>query len=461
MCGIVGVFNHPEAATLAYLGLYALQHRGQESAGIVTADEGKIYAHRSMGLVADIFKQEELDRLKGNAAIGHVRYSTHGGSQVINSQPFIINYARGALAVAHNGNIVNADEIRADLEKKGAIFQSTMDTEVIVHLIARSKKKTAKERLIETLNHLQGAFSLTFLTETKLIVARDPSGFRPLVLGKKGTAWIVASETCALDLIGASFEREVAPGEVIEISAEGMESYRFADEKIKRSHCIFEHIYFARPDSQVDQRNVYDMRKRFGQALAKESSVDADVVFPVPDSGVPAAIGYAQESGLPFELGLVRNHYVGRTFIEPEQRIRHFGVKVKLNPVRSALKDKRVVLVDDSIVRGTTSQKIIKMIRDAGAKEVHMRISSPPTKWPCFYGIDTPRRQELISAQKSVDEICEFIQADSLKYLSVDALYHFDKLNKDEFFCDACFTGNYPVGQKIVEKRIKEKAIEV
>jgi len=413
-----------------------------------------------MGLVADIFDQSTLEKLKGKNAIGHVRYSTHGESKIKNCQPFTVNYARGALAVAHNGNIVNATSIRKDLENEGAIFQSNMDTEVVVHLLSKCKKKDGVERLKEVLSKIEGAFSLLFLTETKLIAARDPSGFRPLVLGKMGESYIVASETVAFDLIGAEFVREIEPGEIVIISEDGLESHRFAQNQ-KKNHCIFEYVYFARPDSQIFNRDVYAMRKGFGEMLAKENPVDADIIVPVPDSGVPAAIGYSQESKIPFELGLIRNHYVGRTFIEPEQSIRHFGVKVKLNPVKKTMEGKRVVLVDDSIVRGTTSKKIIKMVRDAGAKEVHMRISSPPTKWPCFYGIDTPSRKELISAHKELEEIREFIDADTLQYLSIDSLYWFDKKSEKEWFCDACFTGKYPIGRDEIAETIKKETGEL
>jgi amidophosphoribosyltransferase len=387
-----------------------------------------------------------------------VRYSTAGESSIKNCQPFTVNYAHGALAVAHNGNIVNAKDLRDTFEKEGAIFQSTMDTEVVMHLMAKSRQTTDVERLKEILPRLQGAFSLVFLTPDSMIAARDPDGFRPLVIGAKGEGYVVASETCALDLLEAKFVREVEPGEIVTFDKTGVNSFRFADGHRKRNHCIFEYVYFARPDSNVFGRDVYEIRKGFGRMLAKETPVEADVVVPVPDSGVPAAIGYSRESGIPFELGLVRNHYVGRTFIEPEQKIRHFGVKVKLNPIPDVLKDKRVVLVDDSIVRGTTSQKIIRMVRNAGAKEVHLRISSPPTNWPCFYGIDTPSRRELISAQKSVDEIRDFIQADSLSYLSVDALYWFEKQKNQEWFCDACFTGNYPVGKDTIRAAIDKEA---
>ncbi len=455
MCGIVGIYNHPEAATLTYLGLHALQHRGQESAGIVTSNNGNISCHRSMGLVADIFTKKVLSKLPGSQAIGHVRYSTYGESKIVNCQPFLVNCSFGNLAVAHNGNIVNAASLRKKFENEGAIFQSTMDTEVIVHLMARSKKAGLVDKLKDALTQIQGAFSLVFLTEKQMIVARDTNGFRPLVFGKKDGGWIVASETTAFDLIGAEFVREVEPGEVIVFEGDEVFSHRLVEGTCKSSHCIFEYVYFSKPDSNIFNRDVYEVRKGFGKMLAKDLSVDADIVVPVPDSGVPAAIGYSQESGLPFELGLVRSHYVGRTFIEPEQSIRHFGVRLKLNAVKHIIKDKRVILIDDSIVRGTTSQKIVKMLRDAGAKEIHMRVSSPPTAWPCFYGIDTPTRKELIAAQKSIEEIKEFIGVDTLKYLSVDSLYWFRKRNKREWFCDACFTGEYPVGQEAILKVVQ------
>lgn len=458
MCGVIGVYNISDASTLAYLGLYSQQHRGQESAGIVTGQDGQFFMHHSMGLVADIFKHRTLERLPGKSAIGHVRYSTSGESHIKNCQPFTVQYSHGSLAVAHNGNIVNASKLREKFEKEGAIFQSSMDTEVIVHLLAKSKKKNDVERFLEILPQVTGAYSLVILTEKSLMAIRDPDGFRPLVLGKKEEGYVVASETCAFDLIEAEFVREIEPGEVLVINENGFESFRIPAKNTKRHHCIFEYVYFARPDSHVFGRDVYKIRKGFGEKLAQESPVDADIVVPVPDSGVPAAIGFSQQSGIPFEMGLVRNHYVGRTFIEPEQRIRHFGVKIKLNPVKGILKDRRVVLIDDSIVRGTTSQKIIKMVRQAGAKEVHLRISSPPTNWPCFYGIDTPSRGELISAQKSVEEIRQFIQADSLSYLSVEGLYHFEKQRPKEYFCDACFTGDYKVGAETIQENIQKES---
>lgn len=453
MCGIVGIHNHPEASTLAYLALYALQHRGQESAGIVTSDGKKLLGMTAMGHVADIFTVDKLAKLAGRHAIGHVRYSTSGESVIQNSQPFTINYSRGYLSIAHNGNIVNAEKLRAEFEAHGAIFQSTMDTEVILHMLAARHEADLINRMQNVLPQLKGAYSLVFLTESRLIAARDPYGFRPLVIGQKDGAYVVASETCALDLVEAKYIRAVEPGEIVVFENGKMQSLKpFAPRK--RAHCIFEYVYFARPDSLVFDRNVYEIRKGFGRMLAKDCPVAADMVVPVPDSGVPAAIGYAEESGIPFQMALVRNHYVGRTFIEPEQSIRHFGVKVKLNPVRELMQGKRVVLIDDSIVRGTTSRKIIKMVRDAGAKEVHVRISSPPTEWPCFYGIDTPTRKELIAASKSVEEIRKHITADSLAYLSNASLYWFEKQKPREWFCDACFTGEYPEGPKEIHEDI-------
>ena len=457
MCGIVGIYNHPEASKLAYLALYALQHRGQESAGIVSSTGHDLKTYGAMGHVAEIFTAEVLQKLPGACAIGHVRYSTTGESSQKNIQPFTINYSRGHLSVAHNGNIVNAAEIRDEFEAHGAIFQSTMDTEVILHQLASTKKNDLLDRMIETLPQLKGAYSLVFLTETRLIAVRDPFGFRPLVLGKKDDAFVVASETCALDLLEAEFVREIEPGEILEINKKGMKSIKpFPPQK--RAHCIFEYVYFARPDSIVFDRNVYEIRKGFGRELALENPVSADMVVPIPDSGVPAAIGYAEESKIPFQMALVRNHYVGRTFIEPAQSIRHFGVKIKLNAVRKVVSGKRVALIDDSIVRGTTSRKIIKMIRDAGAREVHLRISSPQTVSPCFYGIDTPTRNELIASHKSLEEIRQFINADSLAYLSRPSLYWFEKQKPGEWFCDACFTGNYPEGAQWVQRLLKVDA---
>ena len=441
-CGVVGVYGHPEAATLAYLSLYALQHRGQESAGIVASNGEALISHRGMGHVADIFGQEILARLRGSLAIGHNRYSTQGSTVLKNCQPFVVEWAHGALAIAHNGNLVNADELRAKLEARGSIFQSTVDSEVIVHLIAGSSENTLTDRIIDALRQVKGAYSLVFLTEDRIIAARDPAGFRPLVLGRIGDAVVIASETCALDLVDATYEREIEPGEILTVSARGVESvHPFGPQKTH--HCVFEYIYFARPDSRVFGRNVYEVRKELGRQLAREAPVAADIVIPVPDSGVPAAIGYAEEAGLPYEMGLIRNHYVGRTFIEPSSSIRNFGVKVKLNALREVLAGKRVIVVDDSIVRGTTSRKLVHMIRQAGAREVHMRISSPPTTNPCFYGIDTPTKEELIASAHSVDEIRDYLAADSLAYLSVSGMYGFT--GQRSSFCDACFTGQYPI----------------
>jgi amidophosphoribosyltransferase len=442
-CGVVGIYGHPEAANLVYLGLCALQHRGQEAAGIVSSDGQVLVSHRGVGLVADIFREDIVRRLKGSAAIGHNRYSTAGSSHLKNAQPLVVEYGRGGLAVAHNGNLVNAEELRAQLEERGSIFQSSVDTEVIIHLIAASRGERLEDRVVEALKQVRGAYSLVFLSPEKLIAARDPYGFRPLVLGRVKGAWVLASETCALDLMDATYEREVAPGEVVVLSADGLQSYQ-PFPPVESSSCIFEYIYFARPDSTVFGRSVYAARKALGHQLAREAPVAADIVVPVPDSGVPAAIGYAEEAHIPFEMGLIRNHYVGRTFIEPRDAIRHFGVKVKLNAQRQVLEGKRVIVVDDSIVRGTTSRKIVKMIRDAGAREIHMRISSPPTTNPCYYGIDTPTRSELIASSHDVEEIRRYITADSLAYLSEEGMYEFLG-GKRPGFCDACFTGRYPV----------------
>ncbi len=405
----------------------------------------QLYQHRAMGLVADHFDEEKLLTLKGRNAIGHVRYSTAGSSTIGNAQPFSVNFRHGWMAIAHNGNLTNARARRKALEEEGAIFQSTMDSEVIMHEIARVPTGDVAERVAASLKKVEGAYALVFLTNNELVAARDPYGWRPMVLGTLDGATIVASETCAFDLIGAKFVREVEPGEIIVCDAKGLHSYKPFPEPKKKAYCIFEYIYFARPDSHVFARDVYPIRKGFGRQLAKEHPVEADVVIPIPDSGVPAAIGYAQESGIPFEMGLIRNHYVGRTFIEPASEIRNFGVKIKLNPVREVLEGKRVVVVDDSIVRGTTSRKIVKMLRAAGAKEVHLRISSPATAWPCFYGIDTPTREELIASDHDVEQIRRFVDADSLNYLSHEGLYWFEKKDPREWFCDACFTGAYPV----------------
>ncbi|MGH7806320.1 MAG: amidophosphoribosyltransferase, partial [Candidatus Binatia bacterium] len=443
--------GHPQAANIAYLALYALQHRGQESAGIVSSNGNVLLAHRGMGLVADIFKEDILQKLEGHAAIGHNRYSTAGASLLKNAQPFSVDYARGAVAVAHNGNLVNAGELRDRLEEDGRIFQSSSDTEVILHLVAMSRAERLVDRVVQALQSVRGAYSLTFLAENEVVAVRDAHGFRPLVLGRLPVqddgerGWIVASETCALDLVDAEYIREVEPGEVISIGPGGLQSFRPFPPAESPRRCVFEYIYFARPDSRVYGRNVYQVRKELGRRLAIEHPVEAEIVIPVPDSGVPAAVGYAEQSGLPFEMGLIRNHYVGRTFIEPRASIRHFGVRVKLNAQREVLDGKRVVVVDDSIVRGTTSRKIVSMLRHAGAREVHMRISSPPTIGPCFYGVDTPTHKELIASAHSNEEIREFIGADTLGYLSEEGMYGFLKPEVANGFCDACFTGRYPV----------------
>lgn len=447
-CGVFGIFGHPEAANLTYLGLYALQHRGQEGCGIVASDGKNLRAYRGMGLVSDVFRRDEIfDGLPGHNAIGHVRYSTAGSSDLKNVQPIMVDYARGSIAVAHNGNLVNAQEIRNDLEHTGSIFSTTSDTEVLIHLLAKSQSDLLADRVAESMMAVKGAYSIVFLTETRMVAVRDPNGFRPLALGKLNEGYVIASETCAFDLIEAEFIREVEPGEMIVIDKHGMKSYKPFKETAP-SPCIFEFVYFARPDSTIFGEQVYKVRKELGHQLAREHMVEADVVIAVPDSGVPATIGYAEESGIPFELGLIRNHYVGRTFIEPQQAIRHFGVKIKLNPVREVIEGKRVIVVDDSIVRGTTARKIVKMIRNAGAREVHMRISSPPTSFPCYYGIDTPSRKELISSSHTVEEISRYITSDSLSYLSKEGMLSSagapDGVAKG-CFCDACFSGCYPV----------------
>jgi amidophosphoribosyltransferase len=440
-CGIFGIVSHPEAARLAYLGLYALQHRGQESAGIVSSDRKKIHIEKGMGYVADIFSETRLERLPGDSALGHVRYSTAGESATWNAQPMLIDCWRGPIALAHNGNLTNAGYLRHELERDGAIFHSTSDSEVILHLISRSRRRTLQEAFIEALRTVQGAFSLILMTPEYLLAARDPNGFRPLSIGRIAGSYAVASETCAFDLINAEYVREVEPGEIVRIEENTLES-QFPLAKGKPSHCVFEHIYFSRPDSFVFGRTVNTSRREMGKYLAREHGIDADVIVPVPDSGVSAAIGYSQESGLPLEFGLIRNHYVGRTFIEPKQSIRNFGVKVKLNPVREILQGKRIVLLDDSIVRGTTSRKIVSIIRAVGAKEIHMRITSPPIIAPCYYGIDIPTRHELIASTKSVEEIRKFIGADSLGYLSLEAVLQAVEDNRR--YCSACFTDKYP-----------------
>jgi amidophosphoribosyltransferase len=443
-CGIFAVHGHAEASNMTYLGLYALQHRGQESAGIVSVDKGEHFVHRAMGLVADIFHERTLKRLPGRHAIGHVRYSTSGASAVRNAQPFCATTDAGPVAIAHNGNLLNARVIRGELEGRGSIFSTTADSEVIVHLLARSREATLEDRLIDALSRVKGAFSLVMLTQDAVLAVRDPHGFRPLTLGRLDGAWVVASETCALDLIGASFERDLQPGEAIVIRRGRLRTLRPFVRAPQERFCIFEYIYFARPDSNLLGHNVYDFRKELGRVLAREHPVEADMVVPVLDSGNAAALGYAEETGIPYETALIRNHYVRRTFIEPAQSIRHFGVKVKHNAIRGFVEGKRVVLVDDSIVRGTSLLKLVNMMRQAGAREVHVRVSAPPTTGPCFYGIDTPTREELITYRHSPDEICTIIGADSLGYISLEGLRRLAQGLK-RGFCDACFSDEYPV----------------
>jgi amidophosphoribosyltransferase len=442
-CGVVGIWGHLDAANLAYLGLYAMQHRGQESAGIASWDGTRVHSEKAMGHVADIFTEARLSRLPGRIAIGHVRYATTGESRLENAQPIVYNTNKGPLAIAHNGNLVNADEIRRELEQEGSIFTTSSDTEVFLHLMARSKAEGVRAALREAVARVRGAYSIVILSKDRVIAARDPQGIRPLTLGRLGNAWVVASETCAFDLIDAERIRDVEPGEIVVLDEGGMASSSFAMGQ-RTAFCIFEHVYFARPDSHVFGRWVADVRRAFGRRLAREHPVPADVVVAVPDSGNFAALGFAEESGIPYGIGLVRNHYVGRTFIEPKQSIRHFGVKVKLNPVRSVVGGRRVVLVDDSIVRGTTSKKIVRLLKLAGAVQVHMRISSPPTKNPCHYGIDTPRRKELIAATHDLEETRKFIEADSLGYLSLEGMFAAFGKGEDQA-CAACFSGRYPV----------------
>ncbi|MBI4875129.1 MAG: amidophosphoribosyltransferase [Acidobacteria bacterium] len=460
-CGVFAVYGHPEAANLAYLGLYAMQHRGQESAGISSSDGSTIYTHKSMGYVADVFPPERLALLQGPSAIGHTRYSTAGDTVVANAQPFSVSCNKGRIAVAHNGNITNAPELRRSLEQDGSIFQASSDTEVILHLVARSRERTMAGALREALLELDGAFSLVFLAQDRVIVARDPNGFRPLAMGQMELSggricYVFASETCAFDLIGAVYLNDVEPGEMVIVGPEGMTRQQYAPPR-QRSHCVFEHVYFSRPDSFVFGRAVQESREMLGRLLAREHAVEADLVVPVPDSGVAAALGYAHESGIPFRHALIRNHYVGRTFIEPSQAIRDFGVKLKLNPIRALIEGRRVILVDDSIVRGTTSRKIVRMVRGAGAREVHLRISCPPTVSPCFYGVDTPSKKELIAANNTVEETRRFVEADSLGYLSLPALRRAVGDEEKHDYCYACYTGGYPTELVCIEDLIRAK----
>lgn len=457
-CGVVAIYSHPEAETLAYLGLHALQHRGQESAGIVSSDGMSLHIHKSMGLVADIFTEEQLAKLHGALAIGHTRYSTTGDSALLNAQPIMVQSNKGMIALAHNGNLTNALELRGRMEAQGSIFQTSSDTEVIVHLIAQSREHTLPEAIADALRRVEGAFSLVMISRDRIFAVRDPHGFRPLAMGRIAAQGerlhdtvVFASETCAFDLIGATYEREVKPGELVIVGPEGISS-RFYAPAAAQSSCIFEHVYFSRPDSRVFGRSVQESRESLGRQLAIESPADADIVVPVPDSGVTAAMGYAAETGIPLRFGLIRNHYVGRTFIEPQQSVRDFGVRLKLNPVRSLLEGKRVVLIDDSIVRGTTSKKIVRMVRGAGAKEVHMRISCPPTISPCFYGVDTPRKKELIAANNTVEEIRQYVGADSLAYLSLEGLKKACRDGEKTTYCTACYTGRYPTNLVDVEE---------
>jgi amidophosphoribosyltransferase len=456
-CGVFGVFGHPEAANLAYLGLYALQHRGQESAGIVASTGNDLNQYKAMGEVEEIFQPSVLAKLKGSSAIGHTRYSTAGDKALLNVQPIMIDCNKGKIAVAHNGNLTNALEHRRKLEHRGSIFQTNSDTEVIVHLIARSQARNFPAALGDALNQVEGAYSLLVLTPDEMYAVRDPRGFRPLALGKIVTAdgnesWVAASETCAFDLLNADYVRDVEPGEMVRVSRSGLESIRFSAGK-PHQFCIFEHVYFSRPDSTVFGRSVNESRERLGRLLAREHPVEADMVVPIPDSGVPAAIGFSAESGIPFRMGLIRNHYIGRTFIEPSQAIRNFGVKLKLNPVRNLVAGKRVVLVDDSIVRGTTSQKLVRLMRDAGAKEVHMRISCPPTISPCYYGVDTPTKEELIASSNTPEQICKYLGADTLGYLSLSGLRQAVNEKNGEF-CTSCYTGVYPTD--LVQLEVRE-----
>ncbi len=442
-CGVFGVFGDSEAANLTYLGLHALQHRGQEGAGIAASDGSLIRTRRGLGLVGDVFNADHLAELPGTLAIGHVRYSTAGGSSPLNVQPFTVRYRDGQVSVAHNGNLVNAGELKAELEARGSIFNTTSDTEVILHLIAGSPQSTFVNRLVDALARVSGAYSLVVMTGDTLVAVRDPMGFRPLVLGKRGDAWVVCSETCALSLIDGELVREVEPGEMVIIDADGLQSLRPFPEQPRRA-CIFEHIYFARPDSEVFGESVYSQRVALGRLLAEEHPVDADVVVPVPDSGIPGALGFAQRSGVQFQVGLLRSRYVGRTFIEPSQQIRDFGVKLKLSPIRGVLRGKRVVVVDDSIVRGTTARKIVRMLRQAGAAEVHLRITAPPTTGGCYYGVDTPNREELIAHRMDVAQICAHLGADSLGYLSLEGLRTVEGAGRGGY-CEACFSGDYPI----------------
>jgi len=443
-CGVFGVYGHEDAAKLTYFGLYALQHRGQESAGIVTSDGKTVHEHRQMGLVTEAFNEKVLNSLPGNIAIGHVRYSTTGSSVLKNAQPFIVSHAGKTLAIAHNGNLTNARRLKGELEARGSIFQTTIDSEVMVHLIARNMHSGLEEAILKTVRKIEGAYACTFMTEDELIAFRDPSGLRPLCLGKLNGAYVIASETCAFDLIDAKYERDIEPGEIVIINKDGIKSIRTRRHHVRKSFCIFELIYFARPDSSIFGVNVYNVRKKFGEKLAEEYKIDADFAMPFPDSGNYAAIGYCHKSGIPLEMGMIRNHYVGRTFIAPSQSMRDFGVKVKLNPVHGLLEGKKVVIIEDSIIRGTTSKMRIKTLRDSGAKEIHMLVSCPPHRHPCYYGIDFSTKGELLACRNSLDQVKGYIGVDSLGYLSPEGMVEATGLSKD-CFCMACFNGEYPI----------------
>lgn len=456
-CGVFGVFGHKDAAYLSYLGIYALQHRGEESAGIVSSDGKKMFSHRGMGHVQDVFDGNQIEQLSGDRAIGHVRYSTTGSSNLKNAQPILVDYSRGEIAIAHNGNIVNADILRSELEAYGSIFQTTTDSEIIIHLMAKPSLRNIEEGVMDALSRVKGAYSLVFLTNNMLIAARDPQGFRPLWLGKIGSAWVISSETCAFDIMDAQAVREIEPGEAVFISSEGVRSQRIESSTGSRlAHCIFEHVYFSRPDSSIFGESVHLVRERFGRQLAIEQPVKADIVIPVPDSGNSAALGFSQEAGIPLEAGIIRNHYVGRTFIQPSQGMRDFKVKVKFNLVKEVLKGKRIVVVDDSIVRGTTSKMRVKSLRQAGAKEVHLRISCPPHRFACAYGIDFPTREELIANRYSHEDLRKFFECDSVGYLSLEGMLKCVSFPKENY-CTACWSGEYPVAFKGLDKYHTEK----
>jgi amidophosphoribosyltransferase len=453
-CGIIGIYGTPESSIWAYHGIYSLQHRGQESAGIASSDGEKVYKHLGMGLVSDVFDEHVLDNLPGHIAIGHNRYSTTGSSNEQNIGPIVVNHRLGTIGVAHNGNLVNSHTLREKLENRGSIFQTTTDSEVILHLVAKSKKETIEEKILDAVTQIEGAFSLVFITRKKLIAVRDPNGFRPLALGKRGDSVVFASETCAFDLIGVQYVRDVKCGEMLVVDENGLQSYNLK-KKSNPKHCVFEFIYFSRPDSQIFNEYVDKTRRKLGKNLALENPCDADIVISVPDSSNTAALGYAARSEAKFEIGLIRNHYVGRTFIHPKQKLRDMNVRIKYNTVGGVIKDRRIIIVDDSIVRGTTLRALVKRLRDAGAKEVHVRVSSPPIKFPCFYGMDFPTKEELIANKKEVDDIKKYLGVDSLEYLSLDAMLNAMPKENGQDYCTACFSGDYPI--QIEEMQFKER----